>query len=230
MDVTVRQRVQARGKATRSRILDAAADLFAEKGYWQTSLQDIWDRVGLGKGGLSYHFRTKEEIAVAVVTEGFAMDDTPPQVGPLQAVVDASILLAWLTPRVPVVKAAARLATDQDLKETYGYLWTQYMPRVTALLEEAKRRGGLKPWVEPAAWAFAWIAAYTGADGMYRLDYDSLPAKIAEINTVFVSGMATEWTLASLDMRAERGRELLERSPWAAEYLSKVAPQPSAAD
>ncbi|MFF8731757.1 hypothetical protein ACF073_35540 [Streptomyces sp. NPDC015171] len=48
------------------------------------------------------------------------MDDKPPRVGPLQAVVDAWIVLAWLTPQVPVVKAAAKLATNQDHMGTFG--------------------------------------------------------------------------------------------------------------
>ncbi|WP_234335731.1 ScbR family autoregulator-binding transcription factor [Streptomyces sp. NRRL S-1022] len=226
--MTVRQPAQARGIATRAEILDVAAILFAEKGYSQTSLQDILDQTGLTKGGLYYHFRTKQEIAVAVVTEGFAMDDTPPQAGPLQAVVDASIVLAWLTPQVPVVQAAARLATDQDHKDTFGYLWSQYIPRVTQLLEEAKRREELKPGVKPDETSWVWVAAYTGVDLMCRLDYAALPRKVAEMNLHFVAGIATERTLAELDMTVERGRELLRRSPWAAEYLDKVAPRTSA--
>ncbi|WP_258056071.1 TetR/AcrR family transcriptional regulator [Streptomyces sp. Ru62] len=215
---------QARGRATRGEILDTAAALFAEKGYSQTSIQDILDRTGLKKGGLYYHFKTKQQIAVAVVTEGFAMDDTPPVVGPLQAVVDASITLAWLTPQVPVVKAAARLATDQDHEETFGYLWSQYIPRVTQLLEEAKRLEELQPGVRPDQTSFVWVAAYTGVDLMCRRDYAALPWKIAEMNAHFVSGIATPTALAGLDMRAERGRELLQTSPWAAEYLSAVLP------
>ncbi|MFI0813583.1 TetR family transcriptional regulator [Streptomyces echinatus] len=224
-DVAERQRTQARGEARRAKILDAAANVFATKGFSQTSLQDIWERVGLTKAGLQHHFSTKQEIAVAVVTEGFAMDDTPPQVGPLQAVVDASILLAWLTPRVPMVAAAARLATDQDVEETYGYLWTQYIPRVEALLEEAKGLEEIKPGVRIEEWCFAWVAAYTGVDLMARQEYDALPRKIAVINRVFVAGIATERALAELDLRAERGRELLEQSPWARNYLSEAAPQ-----
>ncbi|QTE01450.1 A-factor receptor protein [Streptomyces cyanogenus] len=216
-------------ESKRAEILDVAATLFADMGYSQTSMQDIMDRTGLTKGGLYHHFKTKEAIAVAVVVEGFAMDDTPPQVGPLQAVVDASILLAWLTPRVPVVKAAARLGTDQDLEETYGYLWTQYIPAVEKLLVQAKLLEEIKPGARPEEWCFAWVAAYTGVDLMTRQDYESLPRKIATINRVFVSGLATERALAELDMRAERGRELMEQSPWARQYLREVAPQASEA-
>ena len=49
-------------------ILDVSTRLFFEKGYEQTSLQDIIDGLGgLTKGAIYYHFRSKEEILIAVV-------------------------------------------------------------------------------------------------------------------------------------------------------------------
>ena len=48
---------------TVKKILDAAAALFAEKGYQSTTLQDIIDATGLSKGAVYHHFRSKEEIA-----------------------------------------------------------------------------------------------------------------------------------------------------------------------
>lgn len=49
-------------------ILDVSTRLFFEKGYEQTSLQDIIDGLrGLTKGAIYYHFHSKEEILVAVV-------------------------------------------------------------------------------------------------------------------------------------------------------------------
>lgn len=48
---------------TVEKILDAAAALFAEKGYQSTTLQDIIDATGLSKGAVYHHFRSKEEIA-----------------------------------------------------------------------------------------------------------------------------------------------------------------------
>ena len=51
---------------TVEKILDAAAALFAEKGYQSTTLQDIIDATGLSKGAVYHHFRSKEEIAQRV--------------------------------------------------------------------------------------------------------------------------------------------------------------------
>ena len=48
-------------------ILDVAFRLFIEKGYEHTSIQDIIDNLGgLSKGAIYHHFRSKEDILVAV--------------------------------------------------------------------------------------------------------------------------------------------------------------------
>ena len=51
----------------KNEILDAAEDLFAAKGYEETSTGDILDRVGIARGTLYYHFRSKEEILDALI-------------------------------------------------------------------------------------------------------------------------------------------------------------------
>lgn len=52
---------------TVNRILDVASRLFLEKGYEHTSIQDIIDNLGgLSKGAIYHHFKSKEDILVAV--------------------------------------------------------------------------------------------------------------------------------------------------------------------
>lgn len=51
---------------TQERIVDASIKLFLEKGYEQTTIQDILDALKLSKGGLYHHFKCKEEILEAV--------------------------------------------------------------------------------------------------------------------------------------------------------------------
>ncbi|PLS26374.1 TetR/AcrR family transcriptional regulator [Bifidobacterium parmae] len=52
----------AHPEETERRILDSARRLFAEKGYEKTSIQDILNDLGLSKGGLYHHFKSKEAI------------------------------------------------------------------------------------------------------------------------------------------------------------------------
>ena len=54
-------------EVTEERILDAAQRLFLEKGYEDTTIQDIVDELGgLTKGAVYHHFKSKEEIMDAV--------------------------------------------------------------------------------------------------------------------------------------------------------------------
>jgi AcrR family transcriptional regulator len=52
---------------TISNIIDVAARLFAEKGYEQTTIQDIVNDLGMSKGAIFHHFGSKEEIVEAVI-------------------------------------------------------------------------------------------------------------------------------------------------------------------
>lgn len=51
---------------TRDRILDTALQLFTEKGFDATTLQEIADRLGFTKAAIYYHFRSKEDILMAL--------------------------------------------------------------------------------------------------------------------------------------------------------------------
>lgn len=53
--------------ATRSAILQAARDLFAEKGYAATSTRDVAAAAGLTHGSVYHHFRTKRALFAEVV-------------------------------------------------------------------------------------------------------------------------------------------------------------------
>jgi AcrR family transcriptional regulator len=52
---------------TREAILDAAQKLFARFGYKKTAVDEIAKEAGIGKGTVYLYFRSKEEIALAVV-------------------------------------------------------------------------------------------------------------------------------------------------------------------
>lgn len=51
----------------RTEIMDAAMILFMEKGYNNTTTQDIVDKVNISRGLLYYHFKNKEDILYCLV-------------------------------------------------------------------------------------------------------------------------------------------------------------------
>ncbi|MEP6590776.1 MAG: TetR family transcriptional regulator [Gemmatimonadota bacterium] len=57
---------------TRSRVLDAAEALFAERGFAATSLAEVGARAGVSRGTPGYFFRTKAELYRAVMERSFA--------------------------------------------------------------------------------------------------------------------------------------------------------------
>ena len=63
---------ESRGENRREALLDAAAAMFAAKGYDGTSIRDIAGAVGMLPGSLYYHFKSKEELLLAVYRKGVA--------------------------------------------------------------------------------------------------------------------------------------------------------------
>lgn len=60
-------RVVKEAETRRNEILDAAEELFGQKGFDGTSTGDILGRVGIARGTLYYHFKSKEDIMDALI-------------------------------------------------------------------------------------------------------------------------------------------------------------------
>ena len=58
---------------SREQILEAARQVFFEKGYERASIRDIEMASGLTRGAIYYHFRGKEEIYLVVLTGGMRL-------------------------------------------------------------------------------------------------------------------------------------------------------------
>ncbi len=67
------------GRDTRSDILDAALELFADKGFYGVSIRDVARATGVGVSALYHHFPSKDELFEAVVLE---IRDGKPSLGP----------------------------------------------------------------------------------------------------------------------------------------------------
>src|SRR5438034_8428629 len=58
---------QPRALATREKILQAAARLFALKGYHDTKLDEVLETARVTKGAFFHHFRDREDLGFAVL-------------------------------------------------------------------------------------------------------------------------------------------------------------------
>ena len=61
-------------QSPRGRLLREAAHLFRDKGYERTTVRDLAAAVGIQSGSIFHHFRTKEEILKAVMTEAILVN------------------------------------------------------------------------------------------------------------------------------------------------------------
>lgn len=55
------------GSATRDRILDTSLELILEQGFGSTSIDNVIAKVGITKGAFFYHFKSKRDMAVALI-------------------------------------------------------------------------------------------------------------------------------------------------------------------
>ena len=67
MDVKSRKAEQS--VATRAALLNAARELFTERGYADTSTEEIVRRAGVTRGALYHHFKDKQDLFRAVMEE-----------------------------------------------------------------------------------------------------------------------------------------------------------------
>lgn len=54
---------------TRKRLIQASYEIMREKGYQRMTRDDIANRVGMTRGAVNWHFKSKEDIYVAVMTD-----------------------------------------------------------------------------------------------------------------------------------------------------------------
>ena len=62
-------REQDRGKERRQRVLDAALDIFTRDGYGDTLVDEIARRSDTSKGGVYFHFPSKQALFIALLDE-----------------------------------------------------------------------------------------------------------------------------------------------------------------
>jgi AcrR family transcriptional regulator len=65
----VERRLTARGKERRQQLMDFAASRFAEGGYHPTSVAEIVQGLGVGKGVFYWYFDSKEELFLEILKE-----------------------------------------------------------------------------------------------------------------------------------------------------------------
>ena len=97
------RRLTARGQRRRQELVEYAARLFASQGYHPTSVTDVVDGLGVGKGVFYWYFESKEELFRQILVDAQrdlrraqrqAIADEPDPVRRIEAGIRASV--TWL--------------------------------------------------------------------------------------------------------------------------------------
>jgi AcrR family transcriptional regulator len=70
--VQSQRRTRADGELSRERILAAATEISAERGYEGTSIALVSDKCGLPASSIYWHFKNKDDLIAAVIERSFA--------------------------------------------------------------------------------------------------------------------------------------------------------------
>ncbi len=57
----------------KTQIFESAMEVFAEKGYERTKVEEVAERAGLARATIYYHFRTKRDLYFFLLQEGIAL-------------------------------------------------------------------------------------------------------------------------------------------------------------
>ncbi|MEU7562909.1 ScbR family autoregulator-binding transcription factor [Streptomyces eurythermus] len=154
---------QERGKRSRRAILEAAAQVFDERGYDAASTNQILARTRLTRGSLYHHFPSKEAIALAVIEAHAEALGSPEQPIRVQSVIDLTLQFAQGLQHDPVLRAAVRLTVEQtSLSCPPETAYEQSRTAITELLGQAAERGELLPGVDVQEAAATVVGCFTG--------------------------------------------------------------------
>lgn len=198
-------------------MLDAAAAVFAERGYAAATVSDILKAAGVTKGALYFHFDSKEALARGILQAQVAQI-LPPQELKVQDWVDTGMLLAHRLPRDAVVRAGAVLSSDPRGREHYGSAWPALIEHSTQTLTEAKERGEILSHVVPRQTTELIVSAFHGVQLFSQLEHGlaDVERRVSVLFEHVMPAITVPAVLAHLDLAADRGARL---------YAQLVSPQ-----
>jgi AcrR family transcriptional regulator len=168
-----------RGAARREAIIEAALEVFAERGYRAGALGDIAARVDVTAAGILYHFGSKEALLLAVIAERDRLAAESLAQLPLTGGLEVLDHLVELGEAIENEKGLAMLHTVLQAESfdaeapAHGYflgrsrLVRQWLEH---LLVEAQREGSVRVDVDCGAKARELVAFMEGAAVLWLLD------------------------------------------------------------
>jgi AcrR family transcriptional regulator len=161
--------LQERARATKASIVEGAAAVFEEIGYGNASLSSVAERAGVTKGALYFHFKSKEDLALAVIEAQHAMaTHEGGRIAGLGRSALSTIILTCasfgrLLVQEPVVRAGIRLTLEAS---AFGHSVTapyeDWIRTMEFLTRQGQSEGEINEALDATAFARYLVASYTG--------------------------------------------------------------------
>ncbi|MGW1811339.1 ScbR family autoregulator-binding transcription factor [Streptomyces sp. NPDC002078] len=202
---------QERAVRTRRAVLEAAAAVFAERGYAAATIAEILARAGVTKGALYFHFDSKAALAQGVLQEQMSTEYHVPRELKLQEWVDAGMTLAERLPREPMLLAGVRLSADLQGRDVFGSAWPAWAELTGSLLTEAKERGEVLPHVVPDETAQVFLGAWIGVQFVSQAvaHWADLDHRMSALFNHLLPAIAAPAVLVRLDTAPDRGARVI---------------------
>jgi len=142
---------QSRAERTQGAILDATRELLAERGVRELTVEAVAARAGVAKTTIYRRWRSKHELALAVVIDMVEQVAATPELGDtrdeLIAFVDAAVRILGQTLMGRVMQGlVSDLATDETLATAFRErVVAMRVEEVRRLVERGIARGDLRP-------------------------------------------------------------------------------------
>lgn len=174
-----------KAEATRLMILEKAYELMYVKGYQTTSIDEILATTKVTKGAFYYHFKTKEDMGLAVLDEILQPAQATHSLALLQngqRPVDAIYgLISHLLMKDPFLKAeygcpvgnfANEMAPwNPDFRKLLDKIFQSLLHTVTTILETGQANGFIRKEVNAAQVALYLLSGYWGVRTVGKLGH-----------------------------------------------------------
>ncbi|MFE0514240.1 ScbR family autoregulator-binding transcription factor [Streptomyces sp. NPDC058964] len=203
---------QERAVRTRRAVIEAAAAVFAERGYTAATIAEILDRAGVTKGALYFHFDSKEALARGVIEAQITSDYWVPRELKLQEWVDICMTLAYRIPKEVILLAGIRLSADLQGRALFGSAWPAWMEVVGKRIAEAKEQGEVLPHIDPQETAEFFVGAWLGMQALSEAyaNWTDLSERISMLYNYILPAIATPAALIKLDIAPDRGFRVVQ--------------------
>ena len=179
-----------RGRASRERIVERAADLFAERGIAGTSVDEVLAAAKAGKGQFYHYFRNRDELAAAAVEYRCAqvVDGLTDALGDVSSLAGLEQALAGFIagfeqaglPGCPIGTLAAEVAGRNEAARLQAAAGFDAWERLLAdALERMRQRGELRADAAPAVLATGLLASIEGGMVLSQARKDVASLRIA---------------------------------------------------